>query len=59
MYIHRMEADDIVKVIQACTAALILVLGALGFGHHAKKKARSNVRLPELSPPASPSPHVP
>lgn len=38
-----MEADDIVKVIQACTVALTLILGTLGYGH-AKKRKDQQVR---------------
>jgi hypothetical protein len=47
-----MQADEIVKVIQASSACLLLVLGALGFGHHAKKRtARERERGP-LDPPS-------
>jgi hypothetical protein len=50
-----------VKVIQACTVALTLILGSLGVKHHAKKKERSSHppagQAEDLqTPPCSPSP---
>ena len=46
-----MEADDIVKVIQACTVALTLILGALGYGHAKKAKRPASPDLPSPRTP--------
>ena len=47
-----MQADEIVKVIQASSACLLLVLGALGFGHHAKKRTIRERERGPLDPPS-------